>query len=68
MGIIMFRKMLDKPIAVAAEGGDPLGVLREPHQVINFKVQREDRHTGKIIPWQGQVGRTFTKSVGIPVS
>ena len=68
IGIIMFRKMLDKQITVAAEGGDPLGVLREPHQVINFKVQREDRHTGEIIPWQGQVGRTFTKSVGIPIS
>lgn len=67
-GVIMFRKMLDQQITVAAEGGDPLGVLRQPHDVINFKVQREDRHTGKIIPWRGQAERSFAKSASVPVA
>ena len=66
--IIMFRKMLDEQITVAAEGGDPFGVLRKPHEVINFKVQREDRRNGEIIPWKGQVGRSFTKTVRVPVA
>jgi 5,5'-dehydrodivanillate O-demethylase len=65
-GIIMFRKMLDKQITVAAEGGDPIGVLRQPHDIVNFKVQRENRHTGEIIPWRGQVGRSFAKTVKTP--
>jgi 5,5'-dehydrodivanillate O-demethylase len=65
-GIIMFRKMLDKQITVAAEGGDPIGVLRHPHDIVNFKVQRESRHTGEIIPWRGQVARSFAKTVKTP--
>ncbi len=67
-GIIMFRKMLEKQITAAAEGDDPLGVLRAPHDVINLKVQREDRHTGAIIPWRGQTERSFAKSVKTPIA
>jgi 5,5'-dehydrodivanillate O-demethylase len=67
-GVIMFRKMLDQQITVAAEGGDPLGVIRTPRDVINFKVQREDRHNGQIIPWRGQAERSFAKSVRVPVA
>lgn len=67
-GVIMFRRMLDQQITTVAEGGDPLGMLREPHDVINFKVQREDRHTGELLPWHGQVGRSFAKPVKVPAT
>ncbi|MEK9658566.1 MAG: Rieske 2Fe-2S domain-containing protein [Chloroflexota bacterium] len=67
-GIILFRKMLDRQITAVAEGQDPLGTLREPHEVINFIVRRLDRHTGESIPWKGQVGRSFARSVSVPVA
>ena len=62
-GIIMLRKLLEQQIRVVEDGGDPLGVLREPHDVINFKVQQTDRRTGKTIPWPNQERRSFALSV-----
>ena len=62
-GIIMLRKMLEQQIRVVEDGADPLGVLREPHDIINFKVQQTDRRTGETIPWPNQERRSFALSV-----
>ncbi len=62
-GIIMLRKMLDEQIRIVEDGGDPLGTMREPHDVINFTVQRKGRRTGETIPWPNQERRSFALSV-----
>jgi len=62
-GIIMFRRMLEEQIIAVAEGQDPLGVLREPHETINFYIQQIDLRSGDSIPWPNQDKRSFALSV-----
>jgi hypothetical protein len=61
-GIIMFRPMLDKQITAAAEGQDPFGVLREPHEIINLPgAARGPVYRGNHPLWRGQAQRSFAK-------
>lgn len=62
-GIIMFRRMVLKQIEAVEQGRDPIGVLREPHDVINFRVEQIDRDTGEALPWRNQERRSFAKPV-----
>ncbi len=62
-GIIMFRRMIEEQIIAVAEGQDPLGVLREPHDTINFYIKQIDLRSGDSISWPNQDKRSFALSV-----
>ncbi len=41
VGILMLRRMFKENIAVVEDGGDPLGTVREPHDVIELPLERD---------------------------
>jgi 5,5'-dehydrodivanillate O-demethylase len=38
-GLIMYRKMLDEQIKVVEDGGEPMNVFREPHDILRVEIE-----------------------------
>ncbi|MGH8931210.1 MAG: Rieske 2Fe-2S domain-containing protein [Egibacteraceae bacterium] len=41
IGVTMLRRMFKDQLAIVADGGDPLGVVREPHDVIALPCEKD---------------------------
>ena len=46
IGVTMLRRMFKEQMEVVADGGDPLGVIREPHDRIDLPCERDKFHAG----------------------
>jgi 5,5'-dehydrodivanillate O-demethylase len=46
IGVTMLRRMFRQQMETAAQGGDPLGVIREPHDRIDLPCERDKFHAG----------------------
>jgi 5,5'-dehydrodivanillate O-demethylase len=49
-GIILFRKLLQEQLVLAAEGGDPMNVFRDPEEAafVEVPLERMTRHTSNV--------------------
>src|SRR5690606_6797868 len=49
-GIILFRRMLEEQIKVVADGGDPIGVMRDEAEATGIELPLEEGGVGGIAP------------------
>jgi 5,5'-dehydrodivanillate O-demethylase oxygenase subunit len=57
-GIAMWRRMIEENIAIVEEGGDPINVFREEHDVIEFSPARV-KQGDKYVPRDTEAARSW---------